>query len=90
MISWNVGSAFLHRDEISGISAKPSPHIFCIQECKLGLGELKAFSYELQPLGFDLILGQGGLCAIVRRGLNVAPISRGPADSDFRVQRLAL
>ena len=90
LVTWNVGSLSLHRDAFLGLLSAQEPHICFLQESQLRNGLDHCLKAILAPLGYALVVGSHNLCAVVRHGLNVAPIALSPADKGSRAQRLAL
>ena len=90
LITWNIGSLTLHREAFLGLLCAHDPHICFLQEAQLRNGLGHCLKATLAPLGYSLVIGSHNLCAVVRHGLNLAPIVFIVADKSSRAQRLAL
>ena len=90
LITWNIGSLSVHRDSFLNLLNFHQPHICFLQEARLRNGIDHCLKAILAPLGYSLLVGKNNLCAVVRHGMNVAPIALSQADKDNRAQRLAL
>ena len=80
----------MHREAFLGLLCAHDPHICFLQEAQLRNGLGHCMKATLAPLGYSLVIGSHNLCAVVRHGLNLAPIALTVADKSSRAQRLAL
>ena len=90
LITCNIGSLCLHKDQLIQLIAQHDPHLVFLQECQLKHGAGLAIRSDLRPLGFQLVVGTSGMAAVCKHGVNLAPIAAAEADFGFRAQRFAL